>query len=55
VPLNRWFSRGSIVEAMHWMVLHRPVELAALAGHLKSAGAALQNFTDVECFPSPVV
>ncbi len=26
---NRWFSRASIVESMHWMVLHRPVELAA--------------------------
>src|SRR5277367_5171573 len=29
---NRWFSRGSIVEPMHWMVLHRPVELAAHTG-----------------------
>jgi len=25
---NRWFSRASIVESMHWMVLHRPLELA---------------------------
>jgi hypothetical protein len=30
VQPNRWFSRASIVESMHWMVLHRPVELAAL-------------------------
>jgi hypothetical protein len=28
------FSRGSIVESTHWMVLHRPVELAALIGHV---------------------
>jgi hypothetical protein len=26
------FSRGSIVESTHWVVLHRPVELAALTG-----------------------
>src|SRR5271155_4246089 len=34
---NGWFSRASIVESMHWMVLHRPVELAALTGHVKFA------------------
>ena len=33
VQTNTWFSRGSIVESMHWMVLHRPVELAALIGN----------------------
>ena len=27
------FSRGSIAESMHWMVLHRPVELAAFIRH----------------------
>src|SRR5271154_6183184 len=26
---NRWFSRTSIVESMHWMVLHRPVDQTA--------------------------
>src|SRR5277367_2361286 len=29
---NRWFSRASLVESMHWMVLHRPVELVRLIG-----------------------
>jgi hypothetical protein len=28
VKANTWFSRGSIAESAHWMVLHRPVELA---------------------------
>jgi hypothetical protein len=27
------FFRGSIAESTHWMVLHRPVELARLTGH----------------------
>jgi hypothetical protein len=27
------FSWGSIVESTHWMVLHRPVELAAFTSH----------------------
>jgi len=26
----RWLRRGSIAESMHWMVLHRRVELAAV-------------------------
>ena len=26
------FSPGSIVESTHWMVLHRPVEMARLTG-----------------------
>jgi hypothetical protein len=30
----RWQSRGSIAESMHWIVLHRPVELARVTGHL---------------------
>src|SRR5271156_572580 len=30
---NRWFSRASFVESMHWMVSQRPVELAALIAH----------------------
>ena len=30
VQPNRWLSRGSSVESMRWMVLHRPVEPAAL-------------------------
>jgi hypothetical protein len=34
VQSNGSFSRGSIVESMYWMVLHRPVELAALIGTL---------------------
>jgi hypothetical protein len=34
VQPNRWFSRASIVESMHWMVLHPPVEPAALIRHL---------------------
>jgi ASPM-SPD-2-Hydin domain-containing protein len=29
------FSWGSIVESTHWMVLHRPVELAANFGNVK--------------------
>src|SRR5271168_5530116 len=29
---NRWFSRRSITESTHWMVLRRPVELARLSG-----------------------
>ncbi len=32
VQPNGRFSRGCIAESMHWMVLHRPVELA---GNLK--------------------
>jgi len=28
------FFRGSIVESTHWMVLHRPVELAAVTGEV---------------------
>jgi hypothetical protein len=35
VEPHRWFSGGSIVESMHWMVLHRPVELARVMGQLK--------------------
>jgi hypothetical protein len=31
------FSRGSIVESKHWVVLHRPVELAAFIRHLQLA------------------
>jgi len=34
VEPNRWFSRASIVESTHWLVLHRPVELAAVTGQL---------------------
>jgi hypothetical protein len=30
VQPNGWFFRGSNVESMHWMVLHRPVDLARL-------------------------
>jgi len=30
---NGWFSRGSIAESMHSMVLHRMVELAAFTRH----------------------
>src|SRR5271167_3696140 len=36
VQPNRWLSRGSSVESMRWMVLHRPVEPASVTGHLKS-------------------
>jgi hypothetical protein len=32
VQPNRRYSRGSIAESTHWMVLHRPVELARLIG-----------------------
>src|ERR1700685_3915416 len=35
VQPNRWFSPASIVESMHWRVLHRPVELAASIGQLR--------------------
>jgi hypothetical protein len=35
VQPNRWFSRGSIAESKHWMLLHRPVELAAVTGEVK--------------------
>jgi hypothetical protein len=31
---NGWFFRRSISESMHWMVLRRPVELAALTGQV---------------------
>src|ERR1700723_1390308 len=31
---NRWFSPANIADSMHWMVLHRPVEPAALTGKL---------------------
>src|SRR5208282_3838000 len=34
VQPNRWFFRASIVESMHWMVLHRPVELARVIGQV---------------------
>src|SRR5271155_5993468 len=34
VQPNRWFSRASIVESMHCMVLRRPVKLAALTGEV---------------------
>jgi hypothetical protein len=30
------FSRGSIVESTHWMVLHRPAEPAALIVEVES-------------------
>jgi hypothetical protein len=33
--LNKWFSRRSIAESTHWMVLHRPVEPAALISHVR--------------------
>jgi hypothetical protein len=36
VQPNTWFSRGSIVESTHWMVLHRPVELAAETGQVEA-------------------
>jgi len=32
------FSQGSIVESTHWMVLHRPVELAALIVQVNGLG-----------------
>jgi hypothetical protein len=35
VQPNRWFPRGSIGESMHWMVLHRPVELALIIGSVQ--------------------
>src|SRR5271169_6725309 len=35
VQSNRWFSRASIVESMHCMVLRRPVELATQTGQVK--------------------
>jgi hypothetical protein len=49
-PTDR-FSRGSIVESMYWMVLHRPVELAELTGHyvqivINSASECLAWTTD---------
>jgi hypothetical protein len=35
VDPNGRFARASIVGSMHWMVLHRPVELTALIGEVK--------------------
>ena len=35
---NERLSRGSIVESMHWMVLHRPVEPARLNRWDEKAG-----------------
>jgi len=37
---NRWFPRARIVESMHWMVLRRPVELAAFTGQMDFAPRA---------------
>src|SRR5208282_3074615 len=34
VQPNRWFFRASNVESAHWMVLHRPVELAPVTVHM---------------------
>src|SRR5580658_6141419 len=34
---NRWFSRTSIVESAHWMMLHRPRELAAQTGQVQKS------------------
>src|ERR1700679_2846960 len=31
---NSWFSPASIADSMHWMVLHRPVELAEFTVHV---------------------
>jgi hypothetical protein len=39
------FSQGRIVESTHWMVLHRPVELAALTGQVKCWDESLSLVT----------
>jgi hypothetical protein len=45
VQLNRRFSRASFVESMHWMVLHRPVELAAASGEVGPSTEMSDNAT----------
>jgi hypothetical protein len=37
-------SAGVIVESMHWMVLHRPVELARVIGNLKRSREETQKW-----------
>ena len=41
VQPNKWLSRGRIVESMHWKVLHRPVELAAVIRRFQCWGRGL--------------
>jgi hypothetical protein len=42
------FFRGGIVESTHWMVLHRPVELALIIGCTQSVRHGIDDVVDAD-------
>jgi hypothetical protein len=49
------FFRGSIAKSTHWMVLHRPVELAAQTGQVPISEihfSGKATYQDLAAFPT---